>query len=226
MNFLAHYFLDRNHPSSFFVVGAATPDLLSIYNEKFRVKRHHLQAIEGQDLEDSAQFLIQGIQRHFEADEAFHTSSFFNEKTDFINRELKERFITASNQRKFFIAHVLLELVLDKVLIENNPGIIAEYYQHYSKVFPFQEVKQATSKVTSHPLPNYEHFLEKFLHNRYLTHYTEWDHIVFVLGRILRRAGVIHPDFLESKPFLHFLDAVQKEVEKSYLDPFKILPRL
>ena len=42
MNLVAHFYLDQHHPEPLFAVGAATPDLLSIYNNGIRLKQRNL----------------------------------------------------------------------------------------------------------------------------------------------------------------------------------------
>jgi acyl carrier protein phosphodiesterase len=221
MNFLSHYFLDRGHPSSLFAIGAATPDLLSIYNERLRIKKHHLKGLDGTVLSESAVTFALGVSRHFQADDAFHSSDFFATQTAWISDELERHFVTKTNQRKFFLAHVLLELIMDKILINNNKGIIDEYYGHFAVANPFRDVQEFTETISKHPLPNYDHFLDKFLQNRYLVHYSEWDHIIYVLKRILRRASVADPAFLDDPRFVDFLNAVQKGIEKRHLEAFE-----
>ena len=212
MNFLGHYYLDRNHPSSLFALGAATPDLLSIYNENFRVKHAHVRPGVSLDIDWDHLPLLEGMRRHFHADNLFHSSDFFNENTAFATQELKRRFKTNEFQRKFFISHVLLELLLDKALIDREKDILHEYYTHFAVHWPFSSVKEATEKVSRHSLPNYDHFLDKFLSNKYLTHYKEWDHIIFVLGRIMRRAGVDHPEFLDDPAMTTYLADLQEKI--------------
>lgn len=197
-------------------MGAATPDLLSIYNERLRIKKHHLQGLEALPLTPEGETFALGVARHFKADDAFHSSPFFAEETAFINDQLKQNFITQNNQRKFFLAHVLLELVLDKVLINNYPDIIDEYYAHFAVTFPYSPVKRYTETISRHPLPNYEHFLEKFVQGRFLQHYNKADHIVYVLRRVLRRAGVSDPTFLDDAAFPALLGLIEERLNHRY----------
>jgi len=225
MNFIAHYFLDRFHPESAFAVGAATPDLLSIYNPSLRIKAHHLGRIDPEDLKTSELALIDGIQRHFDADAVFHSSDFFKNETAHISQEIKTRLPHLTVPRKYFIAHILLELILDKVLIKDFPGLLDEYYQHYRNTAPFEDITRSTELVAQKRLPNYEQFLMKFQQNRYLFQYREWSHIAFVLKKILIRVGIRERDFLEEKAFFDLMADYQNHLHGQYPGLFKLLKK-
>jgi acyl carrier protein phosphodiesterase len=220
MNFLAHYYLDRDHPGSLFALGAATPDLLSIYNSGLRIKKGHANRMAGQPLNPEEAMLLQGIQRHFAADAAFHSSAFFQAETGHITDLLEERFPGNQATRKYFVAHVLLELLLDKVLIQEEPTLLDEYYAHYKGHSPFATVSSATERVAGKPLPNYADFLEKFLQNRYLGNYRQWEHIQYVLTRILRRVGVERYEYIDTPAFVELMRVYEERLKTLYKDMF------
>ena len=217
MNFVAHFFLDRDNDSPHFAIGAATPDLLSIYNPEFRIKPGHIQDIDPSTLEPGAQELLKGIERHFEADRIFHSSPFFTYETGEISRELTHRFPNGGVPRKYFIAHVLLELVLDKVLISDYPDLLNKYYAQFQKAAPFEDTQRFTEIICKRPLPNYAHFLQKFLENKYLFQYRHWDHINYVLGRILRRVSIEERAFLDDPRFRDLMKDFEGDLRENYL---------
>lgn len=225
MNFVSHYFLDRFHPESSFAVGAATPDLLSIYNPSLRIKAHHISRLDPDELKGADIALIDGIQRHFDADAVFHSSDFFKAETAYISKALKERLSHTEVPRKYFIAHILLELILDKALIEDHPGLLEEYYNHYRNTVPFLEIRHTTELVAGKRLPNYEQFLQKFYQNRYLFQYREWDHIAFVLKKILIRVGIHERSFLEEKAFILLMEDYQDHLHEQYGGLFDLLEK-
>ena len=77
MNFAAHFFLDMDRPESLFHIGAATPDLLSIYNAELRIKESHLGQIDHEFLGDVEEIFIAGIKRHFMQIRSFTLLDFF-----------------------------------------------------------------------------------------------------------------------------------------------------
>lgn len=216
MNFLAHYYLDRDNPSGFFVIGAATPDLLSIYNSGLRIKAGHVDHLSAEAKEKTEPMFLAGLNRHFHADRVFHSSPLFSSETHLLSVMLEDGFPEQDIPRKYFIAHILLELLLDKVLIRHNPRLLNDYYRHFELLKPFEAVRQATETVAAHPLPNYESFLMKFVENRYLHHYTENDHLIYILRRLLRRVGVEKGGFLEDDRFPRLMDEFEGRIEGYY----------
>lgn len=214
MNFLSHFYCDRHTESSMFVLGIVTPDLLSIFNPGLRIKAAQVQHFH-QEIPGAGDF-VKGLHRHFEVDRLFHSSPRFAEETHYLSHLLESSFPDREIHRKFFIAHILLELQLDQVLVRRYDTIVKEFYSHFENIRPFAEARRVTELVSGHSLPHYESFLEKFLHNRYLTHYREHDHIIFVLGRLLRRVKIDDTRFLASPEFERLMDSYHARLEKSY----------
>ena len=215
MNFAAHYFLDLDRPESLFHIGAATPDLLSIYNAQLRIKEGQLAAIDRESLGEVEEIFIEGIKRHFHADKVFHSSDFFREECTDITLRLKTRFEEGVVPRKFFISHILLELLLDKVLIDTHSEILETYYTHFDGISPL-EIRRVTEIAVGKELPNYEGFIGKFIRNQYLFRYTQFDHIIFVLERILRRVSIEEVAFLSQPVFLDLMQKYESRLEHNY----------
>ena len=220
MNFIAHYFLDRHRPESHFAVGAATPDLLSIYNSRLRIKQHHIKKLEQQELSEMESIFAEGVYRHFLADKVFHSSEFFQSETQHLSARLKEDLSHTEIHRKYFIAHVLLELLLDKVIIQDHPGILEDYYDHYGEI-QLNDVRMATEKIATHPLPKYEEFLDKFRKNRFLFKYKAYDHIIYVLSRIMLRVGIENQAWIEDYSFVKLMGEYEDRLSGNYEGVFE-----
>ena len=201
MNLVAHYYLDRDRVNSYFVVGAATPDLLSIYNSSLRIKARHLKKMSEDQAGRITPPFLSGLYRHFFADGVFHLSPTFNAETKQISNMLVDYFPDLNVQRKFFIGHILLELLIDKILIDKNPGILESYYGHFESLQPFRDLRKASQLAVGHDLPNYEAYMHKFMRRKYLYHYADFEHIAWVLRRILRRVSIRNNQYLQSDTF-------------------------
>lgn len=220
MNLVAHYFLDRDLVNSYFTVGAATPDLLSIYNSGVRIKGRHLQLLGDEELGQITPPFLNGLERHFFADGVFHTSPLFTSSTRRISKMLEDYFPGLEIQRKFFVGHILLELLLDKVLINRNPGILESYYGHFESLQPFRDVRRSIEIAVGKSLPNYERYMDKFLRKRFLYQYAEFDHIGWILKRILRRVRIRHTQYIDSAVFLELMRDYEKELSEYHEDFF------
>jgi hypothetical protein len=221
MNFLAHYFLDRNHPSSEFVVGAATPDLLSIYNSNLRIKAGQVDHLNTEARANGDPQFLAGLARHFHADRVFHSSPLFATETQEFSALLERTYQGQNVPRKYFISHIMLELLLDKVLIRHDTTLLDDYYRHFESLAPFHAIRKDTEIVSGHPLPNYESFLAKFVENKYLYHYTNNDHLIYILRRLLRRVHIDDNKFLDDPRFLQLMDQLEVRIEGYYLQFFE-----
>lgn len=205
MNFISHFYADREQTDSHFVIGSVSPDLLSIYNPELRIKHAHVAKFQKSGVNTVSKGFIEGLKAHFFVDRVFHSSPHFKSETQKISQLLIERFPDQEIPRKFFIAHILLELLLDKILIDLHPGILAAFYDHFASQGDFSEIQASTEQISGKPLNNYTGFLHKFLENKYLYHYQKYDHIIYVLGRIMRRVKIDDIAFLEAPTFLNLM---------------------
>lgn len=205
MNFLSHFYLDRQSTDSLFVSGTCTPDLMSIFNRTMRVK-HHSQVIPL-----GSETFYQGVLRHYAADKAFHSCDFFLEESHNIALFLRKSFPSEQVHRTFFVGHVLVELLIDKILIGQDERLVGDFYAHLEVVSP-QTLSQTTQHFVTQPLLGYEAFLQRFIQNRYLFHYSKYEYIIFVLKQIVSRVGISQTTFMDSPTFLDYLMEYEKEL--------------
>src|SRR4051812_41029834 len=124
MNLLSHAFMARARDEDLYLFGTSLPDLLPMYDRSLRV-------------ESLIKFLIQidanyrplqdGIQHHLAIDRRFHSSTFFNNGQKKIRIGLQT--ITDIPVKRFFLAHILFEMLLDRFLLKHYPTFIDRYYQ-------------------------------------------------------------------------------------------------
>lgn len=219
MNFLSHYYLDRHITNHNFVVGVCTPDLLSIFDREVRIKSKKMHHHQGTSEFD---FFQTGVERHFEADKIFHSSPFFQEECKYISAELQELFGTNGIKRSFFVSHILLELMLDKVLIKQDSGLVDGFYYHFKQV-GYQQIVEMTEKLAERELSAYTAFLQRFIQHQYLYHYSEYEYIIFVLRRLLRRVGVPEGSYLNDTAFVGFLASYETRLETRVFSLFEYL---
>lgn len=209
MNFLSHYYLDQHITNDYFVVGVCTPDLLSIFDREVRIKskkiHHHFGTSE-------FDFFQTGVERHFEADKIFHSSPFFQEECKHISTVLHELYGSNEIKRSFFVSHILLELMLDKVLIKGDSGLVDGFYYHFQQV-GFQRIIEMTATLAEREIAAYTSFLQRFMQHQYLYHYSEYEYIIFVLRRLLRRVGVPEGNYLNDSEFVTFLATYEARLE-------------
>lgn len=215
MNFIAHFYMDRHVADDLFFVGVSTPDWVSIFDRSIRVKENRMPLIMENDASRAELSFYNGVLRHLEVDRVFHSSAFFEEETRIIGDLFKQYFPNGEVQRSFFVAHVMFELVLDKVLIQADPSLLPAYYQHLSNCH-LREICRLTEWITRTPMPGYDGFVKKFIKRKFLYKYTDCEHLIYVLRRLLERVGIATHDFLYTPAFLKVLQTYEQGLTTRY----------
>lgn len=126
MNFLAHFLLAKHRDSPQFHCGSLFPDI---------AKRSGYSLRPGQILRFRPLFpdLTDGIELHWQGDKLFHQSELF----DFAVESWKSVFENEKLEiphRRYFLFHLLAEMWLDKILLQEAPDEGKYFYQSLSKV--------------------------------------------------------------------------------------------
>lgn len=182
MNFLSHFYFDRNTPNANMVLGSILPDLLKNANKSWNVHpEKHPELFE----KDGLDTLLEGWKRHLQVDLLFHSSDFFNTKT----QQLKQLLIPILNDtpvRPSFLAHIGVELLLDHLLVEHQKVAINSFYDHLEAV----EIKDLTDflhKSNIDDIQLFFKFFNSFKSSRYLLSYQKLENISYALQRICMR---------------------------------------
>ncbi|MFK7922157.1 MAG: hypothetical protein AB8H47_09380 [Bacteroidia bacterium] len=219
MNFLSHFYLDRDISNPYFTVGASTPDLVSIFNRRVRLKANRMPDIKSGAVSPEQVAFYNGIHQHFEVDRIFHTSDFFHTETQLISKRLTDIFGAERISRGFFVAHILLELLLDKILLEHDPSLADTYYRHLEEV-GIKQVSELTQWAVKQDLPRYEGFFSRYMDRKYLYHYADWQEVIIVLRRILMRVSIHRFEYLHSPRFLQFAHEYEAELTSHCFEAF------
>lgn len=184
MNFLTHYYCNavRNHNPDFHF-GVALPDILSAYNRELRF---HEPAIIKLIADRPEINLWKGIHNHLRADAFFHQSEFFKKTYDEIRPLLAQRIPATHNVRPFFLAHILVEMLTDHVLLKSNSSLGDEFYKAMQAA-DHAGIKNMIEQYFQKPLPGIENHFRIFLQERFLASYDSLNEIVHAMNRVIRR---------------------------------------
>ena len=183
MNFLSHFYFDKDSDDDYLVLGTVLPDLVK--NAQQNGNLHPLKSKE-LFLNDPLQTAILiGWERHISADNIFHSSQFFKTQTGVL-KQLLLPILAGSPVKPFFLAHIGLELILDHLLTIHMMVDINKFYNHLA---------QADKRVIGRFLENcvigdtemFFRFFEGFLSSRYLLSYAKIENITYALNRICMR---------------------------------------
>lgn len=210
MNYLGHFFFNQKilppeEPS--FHLGAAVPDLLSSYDRNLRLRlRPVKQVLEKKPVSP----FWRGIENHLVSDDVFHKSAFFSTT----GRVLKDLFATVpdhKNRRKFFLAHIGCELLLDHCILLENPTICTAFYEVLDRAdrqTGFRELRDHFDQ----PMRGIEDFMERFMEIRFVFRYHSLSNLVTGINRILVQTGQEPFSNGEQEIFAHALEKARPSV--------------
>ncbi|MBB6497898.1 hypothetical protein [Pedobacter cryoconitis] len=183
MNFLSHFYFERQNSSAYVVMGVVLPDLIKNADKDWNLNPQKDEYL-FRDVPDYAD-LLRGWKRHLEVDRIFHSSDFFKEQT----ANLKQLILPALQTgpvKPFFLAHIGLELILDHLLLTQDFVDTSQFYRQLSAA----HTQSLAGFLKFAGLPDqgrFDHFLDKFISSEYLFSYEKIEHITYALNRICMR---------------------------------------
>jgi len=183
MNFVGHYFVDHGVQDADYTLGKILPDLLRNFSKSIRLN--------ASDLEGKGQGepLYMGIRMHFRTDRVFHDSALFRERSAEINGRLKNSVLSIRKYR-FFFAHVLLEMLIDRCLLIRHPGLGEGFYHQLAAADKQTLSDFFEAQGWLHLIDGFWAFLQRFISSEYLLQYVHNESLIFALGRIGERVGL------------------------------------
>lgn len=180
MNFLSHYYFDRNVTDCYHILGTVLPDLLK--NADKTIVLHPEKLIH---TDDNVNAIIIGWNKHLEVDRHFHSSDFFKTHSHQLKKHLLPA-IQGSPVKPFFLGHIALELILDNLLITTQQVMVDDFYDHLHSCSK-SDIHEFFVTAGLQETTAFFAFFEKFKKNRYLETYAETPQIAYALKRICMR---------------------------------------
>ncbi|MDB4921470.1 hypothetical protein [Mucilaginibacter sp.] len=180
MNFLSHFYFDRESDNCYHILGTMLPDLLKNADKTIVL---HPEKLHHTDI--AVNSMIKGWNKHLEVDRYFHSSDFFLQHSHGLKKLLLPA-IEGSPVKPFFLGHIALELILDNLLITTNKITVEGFYDHLHGC----KISVINEFLTFAGLKNNEvffKFYEEFKKSRYLSTYTKTEQIAYALKRICMR---------------------------------------
>lgn len=184
MNFLSHAWVLGPDAPPLVYLGAALPDLWPHLSMRPLPKLVLDRLRAGDD--GDGHVLAHGIAHHLQADAAFHRHPIFSRRVSLV-AERAEPLLAESRWSTVF-AHVLVEMLLDRWLIEGDPGLLDRYYGHFG-----QHARERAATLASdrdEMRRELATLLDRFVELRFLADYTRSAGLAFRLVRTLGRVAV------------------------------------
>jgi hypothetical protein len=201
MNFLSHYYFDRDVTNSYHILGIVLPDLLKNADKTIVLHPEKLR-----HADDNVNSITKGWNKHLEVDKYFHSSNFFLTHSHNLKNQLAP-VITGSPVKPFFLGHIALELILDNLLITTHKLTVHGFYDHLAgcdtetiqEFLTFADLKDTTK---------FFRFFDGFKKDGYLHSYAETQQIAYALKRICMRVW--------NNPFTPQQETAMNEVLEAY----------
>ncbi len=216
MNFLSHYYFERNNPDHYMVTGVVLPDLVKNADKYWNI--HPQKTPELYQDKEALQSILTGWQKHLEVDNYFHTSEFF--KTETANlKKLILPCVTVGPVKPFFLAHIGLELMLDHLLLHSGMINIETFYSQLNEANT-SELRTFLEKADLPDQTLFDAFFTEFRESRYLFSYQKLSSISYALNRICMR--IWNNPFTEAQLELltYKLDEYCPELESRFITIF------
>lgn len=183
MNFLSHFYFERQNPNDYIVMGVVLPDLIKNANKSWNLNPQKDEYL-FRDVPEYAA-ILEGWKRHLEVDRLFHSSSFFKEQTAILKQMILPA-VETGPVKAFFLAHIGLELILDHLLLTRNIVNADLFYRQLENASTihlegFLRLALLPDQV------RFATFLSGFITNRYVFSYEKIENITYALNRICMR---------------------------------------
>lgn len=189
MNFLAHGHRWLDRPAR--LAGTALPDWLLLMAPASRLRGRPVPLHPTDDRSMEAE-VLRGVRIHHAEDAWFHQQPAF---VDLVRegalglRTLHPRGETSRRFKPRFLAHVLVEMLLDGWLLARHPGLDADYRAALARVDP-QAVEALVARHAPTPAPGLAEGIERFRTQAYLPGYDDDERMVERLARVSARIGL------------------------------------
>lgn len=203
MNYFAHFFVDHKTQQHEYNAGLFLPDVARGFVSSFRPPLPENASLPNRKF-------WEGCQAHYRADKIFHGSSLFQTLLDTTNQLVNSAAFSNELNRKWFLAHIMSELMLDRILIKDDSRYLDMFYDSLSSI----NDDDLADFLRMYHIQNEEVFLEHFNHFRkvkYIYYYTDNNKFVYSLNRIMIRAGVGAMSEQDQQLLLSLVDELEQQ---------------
>lgn len=186
MNYFAHGYRYVDDP--YFLAGTAVPDWLSVVDRRVRVRPREAEAA-ADHVDAVLAKVARGVARHHADDARFHTTAAFAELSLQFTVEIRDRLPPDDGMRPSFLGHILVELLLDSVLIDEQPGLIEAYYRSLHEVEAWV-VEEAVNRLATRRTDRLSFFIPVFTRERFLCDYADDAKLHRRLNQVMKRVGL------------------------------------
>jgi hypothetical protein len=185
MNYFSHALPFLDDP--YFVAGTAVPDWLGVADRGARVRAKNVEPLLA-DPDPIAAAIAGGLRQHFRDDAVFHRTRAFAESTLELSAAIRRLLDADVGFRPSFLAHLLVEVLLDWTLAEEHTGTLDGYYRALEAV-DAAAVQEAVNRMATQPTDRLAPMIFLFRQERILWDYGRDDKLLVRMNQVMRRVG-------------------------------------
>ncbi len=197
MNYLCHYFVDANPSESpEYHLGLVLPDLA----------RGQIKGLNKADFKKDN--LLRGCYKHLQADKRFHHSHFFEVGSKQCIEFIKKLPFTNTIERKWFIGHVLFEMLLDRLLVQHFNDVAPSFYTQLKTI----DEQLLNNFLVEFNCPDIARFMKGFNHFRtaaYIANYPDNNLFAYSLSRVMKRVGLPELSFSDKVVLMEGIEEIE-----------------
>ena len=183
MNYFAHGMRFTDRP--WFLAGTALPDWLAVADRGVRLRSRGVQPHADGSGSISAE-IAAGVLQHLHDDQWFHHSRAFVETTAEVAQLFREQLGPEDGFRPGFLGHIVTELLLDGVLIEEHPQLLDRYYDALD-LLDGPLLEDAVNRMVREPTSRLAPLLPLFRREQFLRDYVDPRRLLYRLNQVMRR---------------------------------------
>ena len=219
MNYFAHAhrWIDRDDCDPYWLAGLAVPDWLGVAARRTKCRTKHVEPdFDAGDPRLAA--LARGVAQHHDDDRWFHESRAFVELNLDFSRQIVEAANHRTDLRAGFLAHLLVELLLDDALVQLQSTRLDDYYRLMARL-DSEFVAGEIARMAGKPVGRLAEFIEKYVELRFLADYAEDRLLMYRVGQVMNRVGL--PGLPERFPELlpGFRNQIAERLDELMLAP-------
>jgi hypothetical protein len=186
LNYLAHAYRFLDDP--YFAAGTGLPDWMNVIDRKNRARRQFAVLVTQHEDPWIAAF-ARGCVQHHDDDLWFHQNECFVRLSTRFAVELRDLLGGGLGHQAGFVGHVSVELLLDAMLSEREPGLLDRYYAVLQSL-DIDRVQMAANEICRQPVTRMVELLPRFIETRFLADYRDDTLLLRSLNGVMRRIGL------------------------------------
>jgi hypothetical protein len=183
MNYFAHGFRFIDRP--WFLAGTALPDLISVVDRRVRLRARRVEPFATGAPTPEAE-LAAGVMQHLHDDAWFHSTAAFHAVSGRLTGLFRAALPPDDAHRPSFLGHIVTEILLDGLLVVENPTTLDAYYAALETLDPLR-IEQAVNRMSRHSTDQLSPFFPLFLRERFLADYSDPRRLLARLNQVMRR---------------------------------------